>query len=77
MVLWFWALHPHSEDDWLLGCPDGSDCLLEEDICLENLPQDVAEGVSIQDHPGDYEEAWEEGCKAQEGDTSFTQSSFC
>jgi len=35
----------------LLGCPDGSDCLLEEDICLENLPQDAAEGVSI--HPGE------------------------
>jgi len=76
MVLWFWALHPHSEDDWLLGCPDESDCLLEEDICLENLPQDVAEGVSIPDRPGDCEEVWEDGCKAQEGDTSFVQSSF-
>jgi len=23
-----------------------------------------------------YDEAWEDGCKEQEGDTSFTQSSF-
>ena len=46
------------------------------DICLDNLSQDVAEGVSIQDRPVDYEEVWEDGCEAQEGDTSFTQSSF-
>ena len=30
IILHFWALHPHSEDDWLQGCS------VEEDSCLED-----------------------------------------
>ena len=39
LILRFWALHPHSEDDWLQGCS------VEED---GDLPQDVAEGDDSQ-----------------------------
>ena len=39
MILHFWALHPHSEDDWLQGCS-------VED---EDLPQDVVRGDDCAD----------------------------
>ena len=30
MILRFWALHPHLEDDWLWTCADwDADCLIE------------------------------------------------
>ena len=49
MILRFWALHPHSEDDWLQGCS------VEED---GDLPQDVVEGDDSQPCANVSEQSW-------------------
>ena len=52
MILRCWALHPHSEDDWLQGCS------VEEDSCLENLSQDVVKGDDSQPCADVGEQSW-------------------
>ena len=49
MILRFWALHPHSEDDWLQGCS------VEED---GDLPEDVVEGDDSQPCANVGEQSW-------------------
>ena len=57
MVLCFWALHSHPEDDWLLGCLSKK-MVVYIMSCFDDFPQDVAEGGSIQTCPGVDEQMW-------------------
>ena len=66
-ILHFWALHPHSEDDWL-QC-----CLVEEDA---DLPQDVVEGDGSQPCANVSEQSWTELSSACCRDNTVPDNNF-
>ena len=70
MVLHCWELHPLSEDDWLQGYS------VEEDSCLEDLPQNVVERNDSRPCADMGEQSWVEVSSGFCRDNTVSDSNF-